>query len=224
MLPLNMVTSVLLCISLLNVNDNFLEFIEKSIHTQRANYVEKTVSDVYEGIAYEFSWIKREEIAGIGGIESKHNKYTSNIQGGRAKGLMQIMPGTEKFLRKMLIAKGKLAHKEHITNLSLQQDLMVEYLKYNTSKLREFMGKSHTPTVEELYIFHNLGEVYGKKVLRANKNTLVRHILPENVINGNKKFYNVTTIGEAKKRVKVELIRNSKTFIFCPNILSLFRS
>ena len=59
-----------------------LNKLVKLMSGRKKPYVEKTSEDVYREVAGEFDQFEPEDIAQIGGVESKHGKYNKPLKGG----------------------------------------------------------------------------------------------------------------------------------------------
>lgn len=179
---------------------------------ERPTYVEKTPEDVYSNVANEFPEYTKEDIAKIGGVESQHGLLDANLAGSSSRGLFQFMPRTAEAI--------KPGSRDSISDINTQQDLMTEYLGRNTDRLKKI---KENPTIEDAYLYHNLGPSSGKKFLTAKDNQKVTDIIPQNIIDSNPKLYNYRTVGEAKKAINQMLKERGDQAQFQPDIQDLFK-
>ncbi len=166
-------------------------------------YVERTTNDIYRDIGIK-TGLTAEDIAAIGGLESKHGKYDRPMQGGSARGLFQFQPKTAEHL-----VKGS---SKTLKSLDTQAKLMVLYIEQNgvTSAL-------------DAFVKHNLGPSRGKKFLEACGTRLVTSIIPIRVIRANSSLYGVKTIREARLRIKKSLSEGRQSANIRPNFLDIFK-
>jgi hypothetical protein len=154
---------------------------------ERENYVEKTPEDIYRGIS-ERTDIPKEDIAKIGGVESQHGKYTKNMGGGSASGVMQVMPRLFKTMNP--------DSKEVLDDSNTQESIASDIINMNTPTIKEL---SKTGGVLNDYVMYNLGKGTGKKFLKAKDEDSIASVLPAHIIKANPKLYKYKTVGEARK-------------------------
>lgn len=171
---------------------------------QRDDYVTKEIEDVYNAIAKKTGRTP-EEIAKIGGVESQHGKFTTNMAGSRAKGLFQLMPQTIK----------DLSSNGSPESLNTQEDVMIKLLQENQEKLGQ------DSSIEDLYLLHNQGLGKGKKLITASGDEPVENILSRRIINANPALYKDKTVGEAKESIKNMMDVKGSDFKFRPKIEDL---
>ncbi len=133
---------------------------------ERENYVEKLPEDIYKEVAAA-SGFEPEEIAGIGGIESTHGKFSKPLQGGSARGLFQFQPIT---------AEGLIpGSSSNIDDMNMQAELMKTLIRRND------------PTsVEGAYIRHNLGKRGGQRVLDAEEGQKLKDVISARSLKSNR--------------------------------------
>jgi hypothetical protein len=165
--------------------------------------VEKTPNDVYRDVGLD-AGLPADDIASIGGLESKHGKYNEPMQGGSARGLFQFQPETAEHLIP--------GSSDSLEDLDTQSKLMKLYLK-----------KNEIDNIEDAFAKHNLGPGRGEKFISAPDDALISSVIPERVIRSNPSLYNVKTVGEAKKIIKDRLSKEKKDIDTKPNILDLFK-
>lgn len=176
---------------------------------------EKTVEDVYKGIS-DKTGLTPEEVAQIGGVESQHGKYQDNMGGGKATGLLQIMPNLAQRIRPGTT-------KQELKDYNVQEEIGSDLINANAARIRQIEKEDYRPLIEDIYAFHNLGMGRGKNFIQANDDELVSNILPQDVINSNKKLYDYQTVGEAKKAIKEFLKQRGSQFEFSPQIEDIFK-
>jgi len=187
-------------------NVSMLDKLKKMLSAkERDNYVEKTANDVYRGIA-DKTELTKEQAAKIGGVESQHGKYTKNIGGGSATGMMQIMPRLAETLRP--------GSSKNLNDMNVQEELASDFINMNTPTIKEL---SKSPSSLNQYIMYNLGQGTGKRFLKAGDNEDISKILPAKVIKANPKLYKYKTVGEAKKAMQGFLDSRGAETEFYPN-------
>lgn len=173
------------------------------MQSRKTTYVEKTPSDVYRDVG-QASGLSAEDIAGIGGLESQHGKYSKPIEGGSARGLFQFQPGTAEDLSP--------GSSNKLDDLDVQSKLM---------KLS--LDKNKIDNAEDAFAKHNLGSGRGDKFISAPDHALVSSVIPARVIRANPGIYDVKTVGEAKKRIKEKLNEGKDSSKITPNFSDLFK-
>lgn len=165
---------------------------------KRDNYVERTVDDLYNRVS-ERTGVDKSTIQKIGGVESEHGKYEDNFAGSSAKGVFQLMPALIKSIKPEGLNSPK--------SFSTQEDVMTGYLTEIKKKLGVDVPE------EELYAYHNLGYPKFQKLKRAKDSEQVAKVLPERIINANKKLYKGKTkkeaFGQIRRMLNERSARNS---------------
>lgn len=171
--------------------------------TRPVTYVQKTTNDVYRDIAIR-TGLTAEDVASIGGLESKHGKYDRPMQGGSARGLFQFQPQTAEHLLK--------GSSKTLKSLHTQANLMTLYIEQNKVK-----------NALDAFIKHNLGPSRGTKFLEANGSSLVTSVVPARVIRSNRSLYSFKTVREAKSQIKKHLSEGVESSDIRPNFIDMFR-
>lgn len=172
---------------------------------ERDNYVQKTEKDLYRGVA-EKTGLSKEDVAQIGGVESHHGKYTKNMGGSSAKGVMQIMPRLAEAIRP--------GSSKVLNDINMQEDLASDIINLHTPTIKELSRQNNAL---DNYVMYNLGQGSGKKFLEADDNDEISKILPSKVIKSNPKFYKYRTVGEARKAMKQMLEQRGSEAEFYPD-------
>lgn len=180
------------------MNKKFLKLLKNL--DRKGTYVEKLPQDVYREVADEFEHFSPEDIAKIGGVESQHGKYNKPLQGGSARGLFQFQPETAEDLIP--------GSSESIDNMNTQAALMKEYLRKNKQK-----------SIEDAYMYHQLGPRRGRKLKEADDQTAIEDIIPNRVRKANPSLYEGETVEDAKKVIQEKLDKGGESIDFVPRNL-----
>lgn len=157
---------------------------------REATYVEKTPEDVYNEVSKD-SEFSPEDIAKIGGVESQHGKYNKPLKGGSARGLFQFQPETAEDLIP--------GSSESLDDMNTQAKLMKEYLRKNKQK-----------SIEDAYMYHQLGPGRGKKLIDAEGDADIKSVIPKSVIRANPSLYEGETVDDARKAIQKKLDKGAE--------------
>jgi hypothetical protein len=162
---------------------------------------------MFEDVSKNVEDLSPEDVAGLAGVESEFGKYDKPLTGGSARGTFQLMPNTIRYLKERLEKQGS---EPEANPLREEARLAGELMKQHESEL----GENIEPTIDNLYVKHNLGGGAGKKFLKAKSSVPTEEFLSEEVIESNPSIYKDKTKGEAFKEIQRRLKEKRSQFKF----------